>query len=113
MFATNFSNQQSDQQLILGKWINEEDTSDQIIIESRYFYSVYKTDTLSLSEYKLSNKSCDKNYMKDSNNKNLLFMSLSNQTCYEITGLSDSTLAYRHTTSGKLHVFHKLKNKID
>lgn len=48
--------------------------------------------------------SCDLNYSDD---KNLDFISLEDGTCYEITGLSDTLLAFRHTASGSLQIFYK------
>ena len=61
---------------------------------------IYNADTILTGKYIRSSVSCDSNYLAEIKKKNLDFLQFDSGTCYEITGLSDSILAYRHTASG-------------
>ena len=92
---------------IQGKWISEEDTLSTITFNKDSFFEIYNADTIFAGKYIRSSISCDSNYLADIGEKNLDFLQFDSGTCYEITGLSDSILAYRHTSSGKMHVLYK------
>jgi hypothetical protein len=94
---------------IYGTWINKEDKNSIVKIDKSNFCMIYKSDTVFLGKYDRTSTSCDSNYLKGNFDKNLDFINVSDGECYEITGLTDSTLAYRHTTSGTLHVFYKAR----
>lgn len=99
---------------IQGNWINKNDNLSVLNIGKNSFCQIYNRDTVSCEKYFRSSVSCDSNYLKYKNEKNLDFIRLEDGICYEITGLTDSTLAYRHTGSGKIHVFSKscqIKNR--
>jgi hypothetical protein len=91
---------------ITGTWVNENEKQYLIRFTDSKFYEIYDRDT-SVYKYKRIDKSCDVQYMKEAI-KNVDFISLSDGRCFEITGLTDSTLTYRHTVSGKINTFHKL-----
>ena len=91
---------------IQGKWVNNDDNNYVVKITKDNFYEIYSHNT-SFYKYSRSSKSCDKSYLKEDNNPDLDFIRLNDGRCFEITGLTDSTLAYRHTVSGKMQVFHK------
>ena len=95
---------------IQGKWVNKDDNSYVVKITKDKFYEIYNKDT-SVYKYYRNSKSCDTSYLNENNNPNLDFISLVDGRCFEITGLTDSTLAYRHTASGRLQVFYKLLAK--
>lgn len=92
---------------IIGTWIDEADEHSIVKIDKNTFYQIYDTATIFSGKYFRSSKSCDSNYLDNKMEKNLDFISIDDGTCFEITGLTDSTLAYRHTASGKMHVFYK------
>lgn len=92
---------------IQGTWTSMEDKHYVVKFTKDKFYEVYNSDT-NIYKYSRSSKSCDENYLKETN-VNLDFFNLEDGRCFEITGLTDSTLAYRHTVSGRLQVFHKMK----
>ena len=92
---------------IYGTWINKADRNSIVKIDKSDFCMIYKSDTVFLGKYDRTSTSCDSNYLKDNFDKSLDFINVRDGECYEITGLTDSTLAYRHTTSGTLHVFYK------
>lgn len=92
---------------IQGTWIDSEDKYSIMKIDRKNYYRIYKHDTTFFGKYWRSSVSCDSNYLNDKTEKNLDFIRLEDGTCYEITGLSDSTLAYRHTTSGKVYLFFR------
>ena len=93
---------------IQGKWVNNNDNNYVVKITKDSFYEIYNIDT-SFYKYFRSSKSCDTNYLNKNSNLNLHFISLDDDRCFEITGLTDSTLAYRHTASGKIQVFIKYR----
>ena len=90
---------------IQGTWINGEDEHYIVKFTKDKFYEIYNSDT-SVYKYSRSSKSCDENYLKEIN-PSLDFFSVDDGRCFEITGITDSTLAYRHTVSGKMQIFHK------
>lgn len=94
-------------QLLQGKWVDTEDENSSIRFEHGNFYMFYNSDTIQTKKYEMTNVSCDTNYYNNKNIEELNFLRVEDGTCYEITGFSDSILAYRHTVSGKLHVFRK------
>ena len=91
---------------IRGNWVNNDDNNYVVKITKDRFYEIYNNDT-SFYKYSRSSESCDKSYLNEDNNPNLDFISLDDGRCFEITGLTDSTLAYRHTASGRMQVFYK------
>jgi hypothetical protein len=91
--------------LTKGTWTSEEDELYVVKFTKDKFYEIYNGDT-SVYKYSRSSKSSDENYLKKAN-VNLDFFSLEDGRCFEITGLTDSTLAYRHTVSGRMQIFHK------
>jgi hypothetical protein len=92
---------------IQGEWINKEDSHSIVKFDKNTFYQIYNTDTVHSAKYFRSSVSCDSNYLKNNDHKNLDFIRIEDGTCFEITGLTDSTLAYRHTVSGRMQVFYK------
>jgi len=92
---------------IEGAWIDEADYLSSITFDKNVVYEMSGMDTIYSGKYFTGFHSCDSNYLKDNNNKYLKFLSFDDGRCFEITGLSDSVLAFLHTTSGRLHVFHK------
>ena len=104
IFAQKCSNKSN---LIQGEWIDKDDEKSIIKFEKEKFYMFYDSDTIQFKKYTVNTTSCDSNYYSNMNAKKLNFISVEDGTCYEITSLSDSILAYRHTVSGKLHVFYK------
>lgn len=92
------------------KWVNSDDNNYVVKITKDRFYEIYNNDT-SFYKYSRSSKSCDTSYLNENSNSNLDFISLDDGRCFEITGLTDSTLAYRHTASGRMQVFIKYRQK--
>jgi hypothetical protein len=91
-----------------GVWVSVDDKNARIIFKEQRFYSLYGKDTLDAGSFKRSVHSCDSKYMNNTQKADfILLISKLDESCFEITGLSDSTLAYRHTGSGRLHVFHR------
>lgn len=87
-----------------GTWISDEYEHYIVKFTSDKLYEIHDKDT-SVYNYLRGSKSCDESYSKE---PNLDFLSLEDGRCFEITGLTDTSLAYRHTVSGRLQVFHKL-----
>lgn len=102
-------NQCSTDYSIQGYWINRDDRNYMIEITRDQFFEIYKNDTV-LHSYSRSCNSCDTTYMKR-NSMKLDFIKLNDGRCFEITGLTDSLLVYRHTISGRLLFFIKQKAK--
>ncbi|MBK7374650.1 MAG: hypothetical protein IPJ02_03520 [Chitinophagaceae bacterium] len=91
-----------------GVWVSVDDKKATIIFKGQKYYSLYDTDTVRTGSFKRSVRSCDAKYMNSTQKADfILLISKLDETCFEITGLSNSTLAYRHTNSGKLHVFQR------
>ena len=97
------------QESIDGTWISKDDVMSKIIFTKNSYYSIYGTDTISRGTFERRSYTCDSSYIDPIVKADFLWLRGEHETCYEITGLTDSTLAYRHTTSGKLQVFHKTK----
>jgi hypothetical protein len=92
---------------IQGEWASVEDEHYIVKFTADKFYEIYNKDT-SFYNYSRSSKSCDENYLKKED-KSLDFIKVNDGRCFEITGLSDTILAYRYTISGKIQIFHKTK----
>jgi len=92
---------------IQGAWIDNEDKNSVVKFDRKKYYQIYKFDTVFSGKYFRSSTSCDSNYLNYNSIKNLDFICVDDGTCFEITGLTDSTLAYRHTISGKVHLFFR------
>jgi hypothetical protein len=92
----------------MGSGVSKTDKRSRIIFDHTRFYSLYNKDTLEAGIFKRLDHSCDSKYM-DINLKGdfILLKPGNDERCYEITGLTNSTLAYRHTVSGSLHVFNR------
>ena len=95
---------------IQGRWVSSKDNNYIVKITKDRFYEIYNRN-ISFYKYSRSSKSCDTNYINETNNPNLDFISLDDGRCFEITGLTHSTLAYRHTASGRMQVFYKVQTK--
>jgi hypothetical protein len=104
VFTQKCSNEYS---LIKGQWIDNDDEKSSIKFDDKNFYMFYNSDTIENKKYTVTNTSCDTNYYSNKNPKKLSFINVDGGECYEITNLSDSALAYRHSASGKLHAFHR------
>jgi hypothetical protein len=103
------ANHCSDRTVLLeGVWVNKEDTLSFVKFEKDRFYQLYKGKIIFSGKYIRQTTSCDSTYYKG-NKAKLDFINVIDSDCYEITGLSDSILAYRHTGSGRLLVFSKKK----
>lgn len=94
---------------IHGTWTSVKDEHYVIKFTGNKFYEIYKNDISSYS-YSRSSRSCDEKYLKKTD-PSLDFISIDDGRCFEITGITDSTLAYRQTVSGRLNVFYKQKVK--
>jgi len=95
---------------IEGEWISKNDNRSILNISRNAFCQIYNGDTLHCQKYVRSSASCDTSYLDSKNDKNLDFIRLEDGTCFEITGLTDSTLAYRHTQSGRMQVFSRSRS---
>jgi hypothetical protein len=104
LFLVNQCHQKN--QLIFGKWINTTDTSSAILITEKQLYRFYHNDTISSEQYELRGYSCDSAYL-NKNVKDVDFIELGDGTCYELLGVTDSTLSIRHTSSGRVLVYNK------
>lgn len=93
-----------------GTWVSKDDKLYMIEFDEKMFYEIYDSEKSSYT-YTRNSKSCDENYLNQTNEVNLDFISLDDGRCFEITSLSDSILVYRHTSSGKLLAFYKKTNK--
>jgi len=89
-----------------GTWVNKEDKDYIISINNEIFSEKYKEK---ITTYKCVRSSipCDSTYMDDVDNHKLDFISLDDGRCFEITGITKTTLSYRYTVSGKLQMFFK------
>lgn len=96
---------------IIGKWKEILDENSIMIFEELNYWTLYNKDTIFTGTYSRSSNTCDSIYFSkaNSNNNILDFIRLSDGTCYEITGINDTILAYRYTSSGRIHVFKKAK----
>lgn len=92
---------------LTGTWVNEVDSLAKMIFFKNKFWSVYDQDTLSQGTFKWMNYSCDTTFLEKKVKADFILLKDEYETCYEISGITDSILAYRFTKSGKLHVFKK------
>lgn len=90
-----------------GCWNNQNDADYSICFNDSKCLIVYQEDTLDVFEYVCLNYSCDANYMSDSIVGDFILILDADSSCYEITSLDDSSLVYRHTQTGVLHVFKR------
>ena len=88
-------------------WVNREDKHSIVKFDKTMYFQIYNADTVYSGKYFRSSSSCDTSYLDNNKEKNLDFISIADGTCFEITGLTESTLAYRHTVSGRMHEFYK------
>lgn len=95
------------QESIDGIWISKEDKMSKIIFSKNNYCSIYDTDTISKGTFERSAYTCDSSYIDPTIRADFILLRGEHEDCYEITGLTDSTLAYRHTASGRIHVFYK------
>jgi hypothetical protein len=96
-----------DQKSIDGIWINKDDKMSKIIFNKNNYYSIYGTDTISRGTFERRTYTCDSSYLNPTVKADFIWLRGEHEACYEITGLTDSTLAYRYTVSGKMKVFYK------
>lgn len=92
---------------IQGRWINVDDKHSIITIDQKYFCQIYKKDTVYIGKYTRECKSCDTSYFSGKSSVTLDFLKLEDGSCYEITSILDTTLALRHTESGKIQVLKR------
>lgn len=90
---------------IQGTWTIEEDEHYVVKITQDDFFEIYDKDT-SVCKYSSRSKTCDEKYLKETNSS-LDFISVEDGRCFEITGITDSTLAYRYTASGRMQISYK------
>jgi hypothetical protein len=95
------------QESIDGIWISKEDKMSKIIFSKNNYYSIYGTDTISKGTFKRSVYTCDSSYIDPNIKADFILLKGDHEACYEITSILDSMLAYRHTSSGRLHAFIK------
>lgn len=95
-----------------GVWISKEDSMSKIVFNKIYYLSIYGVDTISKGTFERRIYSCDTRYMAASVKADFIWLKGDGGTCYEITGITDSSLAYRYTTSGRLHVFFREKKAL-
>jgi len=92
--------------IIYGTWQNESDPNTIVEIDRLEYREVSENNETQSYKYELSLYSCDKSYY-NGNERNLTFLKLDDGRCYEVTGLTDSTLALRYVTSGRLLIFKR------
>lgn len=91
-----------------GRWVNKEDSNWKLAFEKGKVVETYEGEILGSYPFSLSKNSCDASSYGDKQDMGI-FLSYSNEenSCFEITSIEESTLAYRETTTGKLHVFER------
>ena len=98
------------QESINGTWVSKEDKKSIITFSENIFFDIYNNDTLDIGTFERSIYTCDSSYIDPTVKADFILLKEGDdQTCYEITGISDSVLSYRYTTTGRLHVFTKEK----
>lgn len=96
------------EQEVSGKWRSSQDEKNVISFNKNTYYNIYNNDTLDLYKYKVQDKSCDLSYMNEDLPGTFILLQDEDESCYEVTSLSDSVLAFRHTATGYLHEFEKI-----
>lgn len=94
----------------VGKWISEKDSLYTIITTPTELYEYYNDSLQESYIYKINNYSCDEDYYP-TNKSDLTFLQKEDKTgnieCYELYSNTKEIISYRHTTSGKIIVFHR------
>jgi hypothetical protein len=101
----------SSQSRLQGTWRHKEDSLSVLRFDKDMYFEIYDNETLDSGKFYRSSASCDTSYMKDTQGKNFEFLRMSDGSCYEITGISDTVLALRHTTSGRLNQYFRIRKK--
>lgn len=94
---------------IIGIWQSVDDSAYRLKINESRFCELYGAETLRSVNYVRNNFSCNPSYLATSEKGDFLLLRNDDETCFEITGLSDSTLTYRNTETGKLSTFIRKK----
>lgn len=93
--------------LIKGNWVSDSDSLYSLKIDEYKIIEYYDKKITDTFEYKLLSQSCDEAYSK-ANKKGDKFLKKykGNETyCYEIIGLSRSSLSLIYTLNGKINPF--------
>jgi len=106
---TKIENKDGHFKLIQGSWVSEQDRNWKLFFENNRLLSIYQKDT-TVYHFSIESKSCDIDYTT----LELTFLKTISKEekeifCYEITGLSDTFLAYRYTVNGHLITFVKIE----
>ena len=90
---------------IQGNWINKDDNNWKLTFNGNKFTDTYGIETSEVCKFTISNESCNKEYTTEK--ATFLKCLFSNEICFEITSLTEKTLTYRETFTGKLHIFKR------
>ncbi len=100
--------QDEDFEKIQGVWISTSDTNSVLIFEGKRVIKTYQKEVVFECAYQLMENSCDTSYLDAYIKASFINLTCADDNlCFEITGLSDVLLAYRETSTGKLHSFKK------
>ena len=93
--------------VLYGVWENQEDINYILNINEKNIYEIYQNDSVAYN-YNIINQSCDTNYIKNTIDGNISFISLDDGRCFEILNITREKLIYRHTTTGNIQIFNKI-----
>ena len=89
-----------------GSWVNEKDSNWKLKFHGNKFIDFYNQESETCN-FTINKKSCNKVYSA----LDAIYLNCycKEQSCLEVTGLSNTTFAFRETSTGKLHIFKKLE----
>lgn len=96
--------------LIIGEWKSSTDSLWVLNFSKNSILDFYDGELIDSINYSISNESCDESYMSNQDTKDLNFVHMKSdpEECKEIVGLTNSTLSYRDSSSGRLFVFNRV-----
>ena len=90
-----------------GSWVSEEDSNWVLIFRGDKLIDTYGKEEAEECTFSILKESCDIDYTT----LEAVFLKClcKDEMCFEITSLTDVTLSYRETSTGKLSMFRKIK----
>lgn len=96
--------------LLLGVWESKVDKNWIISFTSSGYNEYYELEKIEENvNYVRLQESCDESYLSKKIGGDFILIKTEESFCVEIVGLTDSSLSYIETQTGRLHTFTKVK----
>lgn len=96
--------------LLRGAWESKADKNWIISFTPSGYNEYYELEKIEENvNYVQLKESCDESYLTEKSRGDFILIKTEESFCVEIVGLTDSTLSYIETQTGRLHTFTKVK----